>query len=153
MDDLDPTECFDHHLPRVVPALCGAFVFAIGLNMLRDSTSTIGVVFTLLGSYIVLNALRQPSVVVDQRGATTRSILRTHRYPFRELQSVEVAEGRTGFPHFGREHLVFHQSNGRNRAFKQLMSRPPKDDPTNSVVRRAAVSIEARLSLAGGRLR
>ena len=151
--DLGPTERFDYHTPRFVPYLLGAFVLSVGLEKLGDSSSRVsGAWFAVWGAYIVLRALRPSSVAVDQLGVTTRSMLRTRRYSFRELLDVDIAVA-TGFPHFGREHLVFHQSNGRDRAFKQIMSRPPKDDPNNSLVRRAAMAIDARLSPAGGRLR
>ncbi|MEO8693526.1 MAG: hypothetical protein ABI658_08415 [Acidimicrobiales bacterium] len=150
--ELGQTDLFHYHVPRLVPVLCGALVLASGLDMLRESTSASGVFFTLFGPYLVLRALRATAVVVDQVGVTTRSTLRTRRYSFRELQSVELAAA-TGFPHFGREYLVFNQVDGRSHSFEQLMSRPPKGDSTNSLVRRAAMSIEARLSPAGGRLR
>jgi hypothetical protein len=151
--DLAPTERFDYHTPRFVVYLLGAFVLSVGLEELGDSSSRLsGAWFAVWGAYLVLGALRPPSVVVDHLGVTVRSKLRTRRYSFRELQGVDVAVA-YGFPHFGREHLVLHQSNGRNRAFKQVMSRPPKDDPNSSLVRRAAIAIDARLSPAGGRLR
>jgi hypothetical protein len=139
------TECFDYHRPRVVPALLGLFVFAVGLHDQLGSSSRTATFFLIWGPYLILNALRPPVVAVDEQGATTSSLLRTHRYSFAELQSVEVARARTGFPGFGREHLLFRQANGRTRAYRRITAWPPKGDPAKSIVRRAAMAIDARL--------
>lgn len=145
MTDLTPQR-FDNRVAQVVAALFGGLFVLIGLSGFVASASPgTATVYLLFGVYTIVRGLRSSLVVVDGSSVTTRSMVRTRRYPLPELRGVEVAVGRTGLAGFGREHLVFHRADGQDIAFKELNCPPPKAPDTSSVVRRAAASINERL--------
>jgi len=143
----DPTaNRFDNRVAQVVAALFGGLFVLIGLSGFVASASPgIAAVYPLFGVYTIVRGLRSSLVIVDGSGVTTRSMVRTRRYPLSELRGVEVAVGRTGFAGFGREHLVFHRADGEDVAFKELNCRPPKPPQATSVVRDAAACVNERL--------
>lgn len=137
---------FDNRVAQITGATFGALIALLGLAGLAESTSRgTAVIYLLFGVYTVVRGLRSSCVVVDGRGVSTRSMVRTRRYPFSELRGVEVAVGRTGLVGFGREHLVFHRADGQDVAFKELNCPPPKAPEWSSVVRRAVECINERL--------
>lgn len=146
--DLAPDRHFVNREAQVALGLFSALLGVIGLAMLSEPASRgSGVVFMLVGGVFVIRALRSSTVVVDESGVSTRSILRTRRYAFTELRGVEVAVGRTGITGVGREYLVFRRSHGPDVVFKELNSPPPpRQTEASSVVRRAAACINERLS-------
>lgn len=89
-------ERFDNRQAQIVTAAFGVLIVELGLAGLAVSSGT-AVVYLLFGVYTVARGLRSSRVVVDGSGVTTRSMVRTRRYPFSELRGVEVAVGRTGF--------------------------------------------------------
>lgn len=137
---------FENGAAQKVLAAFSALVAVIGLAELADpALRGTGAFFFVGGVFFTVRALRSSSVVVDESGVSTRSIVRTRRYELSELRGVDVAVGRTGFNGFGREHLVLHRADGQDVAFKELNCRPPKGD-ASSVVRRAAACINERLA-------
>lgn len=135
---------FDNRVAQIITAAFGGLLALLGLAGLAASSGT-AVIYLLFGVYTIVRGLRSSRVVVDGSVVTTRSMVRTRRYPFSELRGVEVAVGRTGFAGFGREHLVFHRADGQDIAFKELNCPPPKPPETSSVVRCAAACINERL--------
>lgn len=138
-------ERFDNRVAQIAGAVFGALIVVIGMAGLAESSFGTAAVYLVFGAYTVVRGLRSSRVVVDGSGVTTRSMVRTRRYPFSELRGVEVAVGRTGFAGFGREHLVFHRADGQDVAFRELNCRPAKPPDTTSIVRRAAARINERL--------
>jgi hypothetical protein len=140
-------ERFDNRVAQVALTLFSALIAVIGLAMLAEAaTRWSGACFLVFGVLFGIRALRSSNIVVDHSGVTTRSIVRTHRYAFSELQGVAVAVGRTGLNGFGRQYLILHRSDGGEVAFRELNSSPPEHPGTTSVVQRAAASISARLT-------
>lgn len=136
---------FENRVAQVALAAFSGLVALLGLAMLSEASSRIsGVFFLLFGAFFSVRALRSSSVVVDDSGVSTRSIMRTRHYAFSELRGVDVAIGRTGLAAFGREHLVIHRADGQDVAFKELNCPAPKDD-SMSIVRRAAACINERV--------
>jgi hypothetical protein len=140
---------FDNRVAQLVAALFGGLFVLIGLSgFVAAASPGTATVYLLFGIYTIVRGRRSSLVIVDGSGVTTRSMVRTRRYPWSELRRVEVVVGRTGFAGFGREHLVFHRADGQDVVFKELNCPPPKDPGTSSVVQRAAASINERV--AGG---
>lgn len=126
-----------------------ALIGIIGISMVaHPSDRWAGLVFTALGAAFAVRSWRSSCVVADDSGATTRSIVRTRRYPYAELRGVEVAVGQTGLNGFDRQYLVFHRVNGQDVAFKEFNSRRPKDPDRSSVVEQATEFINGHLQRA-----
>src|SRR5690606_1358394 len=123
---------FDNRVAQIAMASFGGLLAILGIAGLAASSGT-AVIYLLFGVFTIARGLRSSSVIVDESGVTTRSMVRTRRYPFSELRGVEVAVGRTGFAGFGREHLVFHRADGEDVAFKELNCPPPKPPDATSV--------------------
>lgn len=137
---------FENRGAQKVLAAFSALVAVIGLAELADpALRGTGAFFFAGGVFFTVRALRSSSVVVDDSGVSTRSIVRTRRYPFSELRGVDVAVGRTGLVAYSREHLVLHRADGQDFAFKELNCPQPRGDAT-SIVRQAAACINERLS-------
>jgi hypothetical protein len=101
------------------------------------------VFFAALGVASLVRARRSSRLEVDAAGVTTRSMLRTRRHLFKDLESVDVVVGRTGLNGFDREYLEFRRADGDVVAFRELNCRPSPGEAT--VVRRAAECIGERL--------
>jgi hypothetical protein len=143
-------ERFQSRPAQVALTTFSAVIVLIGLAALADPSSRgTGVILLPFGLILVVRAARSPSVEVDGSGVSTRDLLRTRRYEFAELESVEVAVGRTGMTGFGREYLVFRRTDGKAVAFRELSARRPKNAGV-TVVRRAAASINERLTSGRG---
>lgn len=136
---------FDNRVAQIAGAAFGSLIVVIGLAGLAASSFGTALIYLLFGGYTIVRSLRSSCVVVDGSRVSTRSMVRSRRYPFSELRGVEVAVGRTGLAGFGREHLVFHRADGQDVAFKELNCPPPKAAETTSIVRRAAACINERL--------
>lgn len=137
---------FDNRVAQVLAALFGGLFVLIGLSgFVAAASPGTAAVYLLFGIYTIVRGLRSSLVIVDGSGVTTRSMVRTRRYPWSGLRGVEVVVGRTGFAGFGREHLVFHRADGQDVAFKELNCPPPKEPDASSVVQRAAACINERL--------
>jgi hypothetical protein len=135
---------FDNRQAQIAGGVFGAVICVIGLGGLTTGQLE-GVIWLLVGAYTIVRSLRSSLVLIDDSSVVTRSMVRTRRYVLSELRGVEVAVGRTGFVHFGREYLVFQRADGQDVGFKELSCRPPKEPDGSSVVRRAAAAINGRL--------
>ncbi len=136
---------FENRVAQAALAAFSALAALLGFAMLAEASSRVsGASFLLFGALFTVRALRSSSVVVNDSGVTTLSIVRTRHYAFSELRRVDVAVGRTGLAGFGREHLVIHCADGRVVAFKELNC-PSSQDGSMSVVRRAASCINGWL--------
>jgi hypothetical protein len=137
---------FDNRIAQIVGASYWALITLIGITLITDPASRwAGLVFIVLGLFLAWRSLRSSTVVVDDTGVVTRSVVRTRRYAYSDLRNVEVAVGRTGWNGFGREYLVFHRFDGHDVAFRGLNCRPSGDPAGVSVVRCAAGSANRRL--------
>lgn len=138
---------FENRTAQVALAAFSVLLGLIGLaGLASESSRGTGAFFLIVGAFFVVRALRTSAVVVDDSGVSTRSILRSRRYPFSEVRGVEVATGRTGFAGYGREYLMFHLSDGQDIAFRELNCPQPKTPDAPSVVRHAAECINERLA-------
>jgi hypothetical protein len=126
-------------------AIFSGVIVLIGLAGLSQGDIVSGPIWGLVGAFSVVRALRSSSIVVDETGVTTRSMVRTRRYGFQDLHEAEVAVGRTGVNGFGREYLIFHRVDGGAIAFKEVNSLPAKEAGSTTIVRRAAATINQRL--------
>jgi hypothetical protein len=136
---------FDNRIAQIVGASYWALITLIGVTMITEPDRWAGLVFIVLGVFLAWRSLRSSTVVVDDTGVITRSVVRTRRYAYSALRDVEVAVGRTGSNGFGREYLVFHHLDGHDGTFRALNCRPPGDPAGGSVVRCAAESANRRL--------
>ncbi len=138
---------FENRVTQVAMCSFCALIGVIGVAELTNARTTVsGVIFTLLGGALAYRALQSSSVVVSDTEVTTRSMLRTRRYPFSELRGVDVAVGPTGVLLWRREHLVLHFADGRGVAFRELNC--SRRAGPQSVVRRAAAAINGHLPAA-----
>lgn len=136
---------FNNRVAQWVMAGFSLLLLVIGSSGLSAPESRgQGVFFAVLGAVSLVRAVRSSQVEVDAAGVTTRSMLRTRRYAFEDLATVEVRVGRTGLNGFDREYLVFHRTDGPAMAFKELNCRPSPDEST--VVHRASRCIRNRLA-------
>jgi hypothetical protein len=141
-----PPQRFDNRVAQVVAALVGGLFVLIGLSgFVAAASPGTSTAYLLFGSYTIVRGLRSSLVIVDGSGVTTRSMVRTRRYPWAKLRGVQVVVGRTGLAGHGREHLVLHRVDGHDVAFKELNCPTPKLPDGSSVVRRAATCINDRL--------
>jgi hypothetical protein len=137
---------FDNRAAQAAVAAFGSLIALLGLSGLADSSSRLtAAVYLAFGAYTIFRGLRSSSVIVGGSSVTTRSMVRTRRYPFAELRGVEVVLGRTGLVGSKREYLVFQQVDGQSAGFKDFNTRAPRPPSTKSIVREAAMCINARL--------
>lgn len=122
----------------------GLVIVLIGLAAFATGSSGEGVLYLVLGSAFLARGVWSSSVQVGSADVVTRSMIRTRHYSFDDVTGVEVRVGTTGLNGYDREHLVFHFTDGGERAFTELNCRPSEVAP--SVVRNAAACIEASLS-------
>lgn len=137
-------QSFDNRVAQLAMAGFGGLFVVLGLAGLAASSGT-AVIYLLFGVFTIARGLRSSSVIVDELGVTTRSMVRTRRYRYSELRGVEVAVGPTGFASSSREHLVFQRVDGQDVAFKELNCTPKHSPEATSIVRCAAVCIGERL--------
>jgi hypothetical protein len=131
---------------RLVGVAFGAAICFIGLGGLLVRGGQVGGLISLvIGALFASRCVVSSSVSVDDGQVTTRSLFRTRRYAFDDLQHVDVVVGATGLNLAGREYLVFKRSDGSEASFRELNCRPPKRDNLDSLVRSAAKYINERL--------
>ena len=141
-----PIETYTNRAAQLTLLLFPVVVVTIGLALLAQKGSLVtGLVYALSGAFLAFRVLHSCCVTIGESDVRTRSVLRTRRYRFSELAEVEVRVSRTGWLGFwNREYLVFCLVDGRRIAFRDLNSRSgPRNE--ESVVRRAAASINRRI--------
>jgi hypothetical protein len=132
---------------QVTLAGLSAIVALIGLGMLASPGVRVpGAILVVFWSFIAIRALRTSCVVVRADEVETRSLLRARRHRFADLRRVEVGLRRTGLNGSSREYLIFQAADGRQFAFMEMNSKPPKGPDEESVIRRAAAYINDQLS-------
>jgi hypothetical protein len=127
----------------------GLVIVVIGLGGLMTPGDLVaGVVFLIVGCAFTSRAVVTPDVTVDDGGVRTRSMLRTRRYPFSAIRSVEVARGTTGLNGSGRQYLRFALADGTTVNFKEFNASSKAGSSSN--VYEAAAAIQARLGRGAG---
>jgi Bacterial PH domain len=137
---------FDNRTAQIAGIVFGSLIALIGLAGIAQPHAQDrigGVVWILVGVGSAWRAAVTSNVVVRADRVDLRSMVRTRRIPLDQIARVEVAFGRTGMAHFGREYLVVHRRDGTATSFRDLSSKPSGDSQT--IVQQAAREINATL--------
>jgi hypothetical protein len=132
---------------RIWFGILSCIVLLAGLsNALHSSTRLGGSIALVVGAFLVYRTMRCAVIVIDPMGVTTRGLVIDHHYAYNALSKVEVdTPGARGG--YGREHLVFHRTDGRVAAFRAFSSMPVREGAQDTRVRWVANVINQQIAL------
>jgi hypothetical protein len=126
---------FTNGLIRYGVGLLTFIVLMAGVsNALHDNTRLGGSIALAVGLFFAYRTTRCGVIIIDREGVTTRGIVIDHHYPYTDLDHVDVdIPGERGG--YGREHLVFHRTDGRRAEFRAFSSMPSREGSQDTAVR------------------
>lgn len=136
---------------RIFGFVLGSMWFLIGVSGLTaDTPEWLGIISGLVfGLWWLIRLWWAASVEVGPGGVVTRSIVRTRRYSFDELDRVEAAVGPVNLNPTHRESLVLIRTDGTRIRFPELNNKlHPDGEP--SLCREAVESINTWIRHAHG---
>lgn len=139
-----PPQPFVHHWLRAIYFVVGTIWFLLGAaGLTADTPEWLGIISGIVvGLWWLIRLWWAASVEVGPGGVVTRSIVRTRRYSFDELDRVEAAVGPLNLNPTHREYLVLILTNGTRIRFPELNNKlHPDGEP--SLCREAVETINA----------
>ncbi len=123
------------------------FMVILSLGMIVDASSrVVGLIFLAGSMAVFVRACISPRVDVGPDRIALASLFRTRRIELSEIESIDVAVGRTGMNGFGREFLVLQLHDGVAIRFTDMNAAPPKTEGGDNVVREVARLIKDRIA-------